>query len=215
MSEPEALGGPSEPSSSMDPQERIGVEQVFPDASSSQRHTVDARQRDFAAQAEDVVNRLLRSRALSKIPAQDRYDVLQECLLGAWRRWDTIEKLDDEVRYAYIHQIAHHQMAKYFARKQRTRESSLEGICFDIKGTDEEIEEYLQHTAPEVWNVGLWQIVGRLPAQQRAVLLLRHLDGFSTKAVGALLGISESSVKTHLKRAISRVAELLQTEEQS
>lgn len=41
-----------------------------------------------------------------------------------------------------------------------------------------------------------------LPTLQRAVLILRHLEGLSTRQVSEILHCSEGSVKTHLFRAI-------------
>ncbi len=43
----------------------------------------------------------------------------------------------------------------------------------------------------------------RLPARQRACLVLRHYDELSPDAIAAALGISRNSVKTHLQRGLA------------
>ena len=43
--------------------------------------------------------------------------------------------------------------------------------------------------------------LGRLPAQYRAVVFLREMEGLSTREVAHVLGISEDNVKTRLHRA--------------
>jgi RNA polymerase sigma-70 factor (ECF subfamily) len=44
-----------------------------------------------------------------------------------------------------------------------------------------------------------------LPTMQRAVVILRHLDGLSTKQVSEILNCSEGTVKTHLFRGLKRL----------
>ncbi len=44
-----------------------------------------------------------------------------------------------------------------------------------------------------------------LPTLQRAVVILRHLNGLSTKQVSAILQCSEGTVKTHLFRGLKKM----------
>ena len=48
-----------------------------------------------------------------------------------------------------------------------------------------------------------------LPTLQRAVVMLRHMDGFSTKQVSAILKCSEGTVKTHLHRGLKKMRKKL------
>lgn len=49
-----------------------------------------------------------------------------------------------------------------------------------------------------------------LPALQRSVVTLRHIDGLSTREVGMILGCSEGTVKTHLFRGLKKLRQKLQ-----
>lgn len=49
----------------------------------------------------------------------------------------------------------------------------------------------------------------RLPPDARAVVVLRDVDGLSTKETAAVLGISESLVKVRLHRAHARLREMV------
>src|SRR5262245_48330022 len=51
--------------------------------------------------------------------------------------------------------------------------------------------------------------LGRLPAADREVLALRHLEQLSTAEAAAVLGCSEGAVKTRLVRALQRLRDLL------
>jgi RNA polymerase sigma-70 factor (ECF subfamily) len=48
-----------------------------------------------------------------------------------------------------------------------------------------------------------------LPTLQRAVVILRHMDGLSTKQVSRILRCSEGTVKTHLFRGLKKLREKL------
>ena len=49
----------------------------------------------------------------------------------------------------------------------------------------------------------------KLPTLQRAVVILRHMNGMSTKQVGAILNCSEGTVKTHLHRGLRKMRTML------
>jgi RNA polymerase sigma-70 factor (ECF subfamily) len=48
-----------------------------------------------------------------------------------------------------------------------------------------------------------------LPTMQRAVVILRHMDGLSTKQVSSILRCSEGTVKTHLHRGLKKMQGML------
>jgi RNA polymerase sigma-70 factor (ECF subfamily) len=48
-----------------------------------------------------------------------------------------------------------------------------------------------------------------LPTLQRAVVILRHMEGFSTRQVSGILRCSEGTVKTHLHRGLKKMRRLL------
>jgi RNA polymerase sigma-70 factor, ECF subfamily len=56
----------------------------------------------------------------------------------------------------------------------------------------------------------LAEAIGRLPARQRTVLVLSQLEGLSGPEIGALTGLSESTVRVHLFRALRRIRGVLE-----
>jgi len=54
------------------------------------------------------------------------------------------------------------------------------------------------------------KVLHDLPTMQRAVVILRHLDGLSTKQVSSILRCSEGTVKTHLFRGLRNLRERLE-----
>jgi RNA polymerase sigma-70 factor, ECF subfamily len=51
----------------------------------------------------------------------------------------------------------------------------------------------------------IWQAFRALSARQQEVFVLRYLEGWSTEAVAAALGLSVGSVKQHLFRAVQHL----------
>lgn len=47
------------------------------------------------------------------------------------------------------------------------------------------------------------QLLSRLPARQKAVFVLRHMEELPLKEIAAMLNLSEGTVKSHLHRAVS------------
>jgi RNA polymerase sigma-70 factor, ECF subfamily len=55
----------------------------------------------------------------------------------------------------------------------------------------------------------LARALARLPERQRSVFMLSHYEGCTSREVGALTGLNESTVRVHLFRAIRKLRALL------
>jgi RNA polymerase sigma-70 factor (ECF subfamily) len=68
-------------------------------------------------------------------------------------------------------------------------------------------------TQPETDNIDtgihIERALHELPTLQRAVVILRHMEGYSTKQVSEILRCSEGTVKTHLHRGLKKMRKLL------
>lgn len=54
------------------------------------------------------------------------------------------------------------------------------------------------------------RVLHELPTLQRAVVMLRHMNGLSTRQVSKILNCSEGTVKTHLHRGLKKMRDRLQ-----
>jgi RNA polymerase sigma-70 factor (ECF subfamily) len=66
-----------------------------------------------------------------------------------------------------------------------------------------------QHAAPDMRG-HVERALHELPTLQRSVVILRHLNGLSTKQVSGILQCSEGTVKTHLYRGLRKMRSLLE-----
>ncbi len=60
-------------------------------------------------------------------------------------------------------------------------------------------------SSPQEIRAAVERAIHELPTMQRAVVILRHLDGLSTKQVSSILSCSHGTVKTQLHRALKKV----------
>jgi len=91
--------------------------------------------------------------------------------------------------------------------KQRTRKMVREE-------TNPEVMAQIGHNPSTAEDTDVQMHIERalhqLPTLQRAVVILRHIDGLSTKQVSSILKCSEGTIKTHLHRGLKKMRQNLQ-----
>ena len=135
----------------------------------------------------------------------DAEDLTQDVMLRAYKH---IRRLKSpEVFRSWLYRIAVNRVKDYYRRKQF---KSLFGfVSMDQEGFHETDEMAL---APEVdggmSKKDFWKQIGRmltrLSAVEKEVFLLRFFDQLTIKEMSAALHKSESTIKTHLYRALRK-----------
>lgn len=90
---------------------------------------------------------------------------------------------------------------------QRKRKAQRELITSEVMGSIGENSTDIHHSVDS--RAHIERALHELPTLQRAVVILRHLDGLSTKQVSGLLRCSEGTVKTHLHRGLKKMRKIL------
>lgn len=146
---------------------------------------------------------------------QDAEDVLQEVLLSAWR---AIDRFDGRSSRAWLYRIATNRCLNHLRDEGRRPESALVGgsVMDGLVSSDEPwwLEPYpdaliedvalgpeARYDARESIALSFVTSLQHLPAQQRAVLVLRDVLGFSAAEVAGMLEATRTSVNSALIRA--------------
>ena len=127
-------------------------------------------------------------------------DAVQETLLRAWR---SHAQFDGRCRLgSWLHRIATNVCIDMLnARSRRALPAdpvSLQAAPLQAGAETDPAERAL---AQETFRLALRVAVERLPARQRAVLVLRDALAWKAGEVGQLLGISDAAVNSALQRA--------------
>jgi RNA polymerase sigma-70 factor (ECF subfamily) len=117
-------------------------------------------------------------------------DCTQDAFLQAFRAWAGWKQ--DAPAEAWLYRIAINTAISY-KRKQRLREV---GELVRRLGRPVEHDPQEQAVEGEVM-----QEIRRLPAKQAAVVILRHLHGYSNREIATFLGVPESTIATRLMEA--------------
>ena len=101
--------------------------------------------------------------------------------------------------------------------KARTRRERWVQPLSDARSPDRDLTERVATAGPSPEEALLARerrrtiaaALARLPERQRAVFVLSHVEGYTSREVSALTGLNESTVRVHLFRAIRKLRTLL------
>ena len=116
-------------------------------------------------------------------------DLVQDALVGAGLAWGRVRRTDDPEGYdrrAIVN--------RYLSRWRRLRRESLVAAVPDRAYSDAEPPDD-----------ELWRLLGTLPRQQRAVLVLRFYADLTEAQVADVLGCTVGTVKSNGHRALARL----------
>ena len=136
----------------------------------------------------------------------DAEDAVQEAFLRVLRHRDSLDEVRDH-RVWLIRIVWNIVLDRKRRAKTRPETDDVEELArvLPAKGlTAEERAAAAQHHAHVL------ACVDRLPAKERQVLMLSAFEELSSVEIAAVLGITESSVRSRLFRARNLMAELLQ-----
>jgi RNA polymerase sigma-70 factor (sigma-E family) len=159
--------------------------------------------RDFDCFAAEVSDPLLRTGHLMTGDAGDAEDLVQETLLRVARRWNRVRFMDHPAAYArrvLINLVLH----------DADRRSRQRAELWPHDGAAEAADESAARALQEVDDLAEFRwALARLPARQRAVLVLRYWADRPAAEVADILGCSEGTVTSTASRAAARLAETL------
>lgn len=142
---------------------------------------------------------LLRTaRSLTANPS-DAEDLLQTALAKTYVAWERIEDhraLDGYVRRALLNT----RTSQW--RKRRVDEFACDELPEPepVPGGDDPAEHQALHDA-------MWRAIMRLPARQRAMVVLRYYEDLSEVQTAEVLGVSVGTVKSAVSRALGKLRE--------
>jgi RNA polymerase sigma factor (sigma-70 family) len=131
----------------------------------------------------------------------DAGDAVQETLMRAWIALDDRDPIRSLDAWAFrtLYRIC---MDRHRWRRRVRR------LADRLRPSDEG-----SSPAPIAERLSLWAAVDRLPERQRAAVYLRYRADLGYEEIGVALGIRPVSARSHVSRALDRLAILLREED--
>jgi RNA polymerase sigma-70 factor (sigma-E family) len=157
---------------------------------------------DFDQFVAGSVDDLLRTAYLIAWDPAEAEDLVQECLFKIARRWPRVRSMELPVAYARRILV---NLALDGARGRARRRVELEPA-----GADARAQDAVDPLDALGIRAELDDALSRLPARQRAVLVLRYFHDLSEAQAAEILGCSPGTVKSSSSRGLARLRETLQ-----
>lgn len=156
-----------------------------------------ARADEYAEFAAARTGHLYRSACL--LTAGDTHlaeDLVQETLGRLYLRWGRVSRVDNPAGYAQT------VLTRTFLAHQRRRSSRERAV--------EAVPDVAERGGADMpLRLTLLQALGRLPAKDRAVVVLRYWEDRSVEETAGAMNASSAAVRTRCSRALGRLRELL------
>jgi RNA polymerase sigma-70 factor, ECF subfamily len=185
----------------------------------AERHAPPERDPDLAAvraaQADRAAFGVLYRRYLDRVYGycfyllgdhHDAEDVTERTFVSALT---AIERFRDEGASfrAWLFRIAHNQVANALRHRGRRRADRLDAVELPAAGDDPSAAADRADDARRVRRA-----LASLSDERRQVLVLRFVDGLTTREIGVILDRSEGAVRVLQHRALRELAGMLETE---
>jgi RNA polymerase sigma-70 factor (sigma-E family) len=126
-------------------------------------------------------------------------DVVQDVLARALLQWERVSAARDVD--AYVRRMVVNACTSWFRRAARRERVTDQPLVLDKPVAD--------RTGQFVDRELLIALLRRLPAKQRAVLVLRHYEGLSDTDIALTLNCSEVTVRSNAHRGLARLRDLI------
>jgi RNA polymerase sigma-70 factor, ECF subfamily len=124
-------------------------------------------------------------------------DVAQETFIRAWRG---LPRFEGRARFfTWLYRIAYNEAQRRLSKRPpagavvSTEERPLDDLAADTPGPDEEVER-------EELRAALAAALRELPVDLRAPVVLRDVEGLSTREAASVLDLGEAAFKSRLHR---------------
>jgi len=144
---------------------------------------------EFKSLYRDGYDRQVRRAALLVGSSEDANDIVQDVFVELYKRWDDIDRPGP-----YLHQSVLNGCRQHGRRTVKARE----------------LETKLRRPSdPVSSDAGLWDVLAKLPFNQRAVVVLRYYAGMTEREIAEHLGCKQGSVGPWLQRGLNKMGKAL------
>ena len=135
---------------------------------------------------------------------QHAEDVVQDVLVSVHRNWSKIVRQD--VPDAYVRRMLVNACTSFWRRAVRREHAAADVQVAELVDRGGAVEDASGVLAERAQVMALLR---RLPAKQRAVLVLRHYEGLNDSEVADVMGTSVQTVRSNVHRGLASMRRML------
>ncbi|MBR5437824.1 MAG: sigma-70 family RNA polymerase sigma factor [Clostridia bacterium] len=128
-------------------------------------------------------------------------DCVSECVLSAFNKINTLKK--PEAFKSWIFKILYNCCNKALTEKIRARDTVELSLVYDLQEEEQDRNEI----------ISLKNALKRLTEEERTIILLSYTAGYTSKEIGRLLNLKDSTVRSKLMRSTDKLRQMLHTDE--
>lgn len=126
---------------------------------------------------------------------EEANDIVQEAYM---KLWQNVDKIEFTKAKSWLFTTARNTMLNQIKRNNKMESMSLRNFKEPYSNeSDAELKEIIDKS------------LDQLPEIQKAIILLKDLEGYNYKEIGEILGLNESQVKVYLFRGRKKIKETL------
>lgn len=146
--------------------------------------------------------------ALGYLKSKDEAEELVQEVF--YKIWKNRESLNPELSFkSYIFKVAYNHIQELFLKLAHERKYQNELIQTSVSFTTEMDDRINYQSLLDLVD----QVISKLPARQREILIMRKKDERSVKEIAAVLNISPKTVENHITEAVKKVKSELASEQ--
>lgn len=128
-------------------------------------------------------------------------DCISECVLIAFEKIGTLKKAS--AFKSWLFKILYNCCNKALTEKIRSRETVELSEVREISACEEDLSE----------SLSLKNALSKLTEEERTIIVLRYSAGYTSKEIGKMLGMKDSTVRSKLMRSTDKLRDMLHTNE--
>jgi len=139
----------------------------------------------------------------------DAEDVMQDSFIKAFKNIDSFKRKNDAAFSSWLNRICINCALDFIRKKRRqvTRFIHVEDMTKEPVSTEQSPEQAVQNQ--QTWKL-MTQAIQTLTPKQQIIFDLRYGQHRPVKDIAAYMNCSESSIKTHLFRMMSKLRQQLE-----
>jgi RNA polymerase sigma-70 factor, ECF subfamily len=131
---------------------------------------------------------------------EDEESVMQEIYLKLWSNRKTIEA--DKSFETFLFTVARNMVIDVM-RKRLSKQKYLENLYSQLKEGQKNSMDTLAAVEYSELEQKIFELINKLPEKRQEIFRLNRIEGFTYKEIAAKLDISENTVDTQIRKALT------------